>query len=116
MTFGAGVDWTLLIATVEKQGFALENIPSLPHINVIGSILTGTHGSGFNYPIHAKHVHEIEIIHGDGKLAKYTSSNTPNFERYLINLGSLGVVVSMSMALVPSYMVNKSKYEKVSWD
>ena len=46
VTFGAGVTYTQLIEALVKEGLALPNLPSLPHLNVVGSVVTGTHGSG----------------------------------------------------------------------
>lgn len=46
VTFGAGVTYTMLIKKLTEHKMALRNLPSLPHINVVGSVVTGTHGSG----------------------------------------------------------------------
>lgn len=46
VTFGAGVTFTMLIKALTEHKMALRNLPSLPHINVVGSVVTGTHGSG----------------------------------------------------------------------
>ena len=48
VTFGAGVTYADLIQYLTYEGLALENLPSLPHINIVGSIMTGTHGSGIH--------------------------------------------------------------------
>ena len=47
-TLGGGVTYSTLIKEVEKCGLAITNVPSLPHVNVIGSMITTTHGSGYN--------------------------------------------------------------------
>jgi len=44
VTFGAGVIYSELIKALEPHDLALMNIPSLPHITVVGSAITGTHG------------------------------------------------------------------------
>ena len=46
VTFGAGVNYTWLIEELAKHGRAIRNLPSLPHLNIVGSVSTGTHGSG----------------------------------------------------------------------
>ena len=48
VTFGAGVTYTDLIEALKAEHMAIANLPSLPHINVVGSIMTGTHGSGIH--------------------------------------------------------------------
>ena len=45
--FGSGITYSELIRYVDAAGKALPNLPSLPHINVVGSMITATHGSGF---------------------------------------------------------------------
>ena len=46
VTFGAGFTYTDLIKELRAKKMALHNLPSLPHLNVVGSVVTGTHGSG----------------------------------------------------------------------
>ena len=46
VTFGAGITYTQLIEALKAEKMALPNLPSLPHLNVVGSVMTGTHGSG----------------------------------------------------------------------
>jgi alditol oxidase len=48
VTFGAGWTYSDLIEELKKQKLALHNVPSLPHLNVVGSFMTGTHGGGAN--------------------------------------------------------------------
>ena len=92
------------------------NLPSLPHINVVGSMLTGTHGSGHKYQILTNNVTEFDIVFPDGTLKTLNSTTTPHFWNYLFNFGGLGVITSMSMVLVPKFMVNKSVYQDLYWD
>lgn len=49
VTFGAGFTYSKLIEVVAAKNLAIANLPSLPHINVVGSMITGTHGSGHKY-------------------------------------------------------------------
>ena len=46
VTFGAGITYTKLIEALVANDVAIPNVPSLPHLNVVGSVMTGTHGSG----------------------------------------------------------------------
>jgi len=48
VTFGAGITYSQLIAALAENKLALPNVPSLPHLNVVGSVVTGTHGSGID--------------------------------------------------------------------
>lgn len=48
VTFGAGFTYSALLKVLQAENMAIANLPSLPHINVAGSVVTGTHGSGVN--------------------------------------------------------------------
>ena len=108
--------YSKLIAVVAANNLAIENLPSLPHINVVGSMITGTHGSGHKYQILTNNVLAFDIVFPDGTLKTLTKDGTPHFENYLYNFGGLGVITSMTMRLVPSFMVSKSIYHNLQWD
>ena len=95
---------------------AIENLPSLPHINVVGSMITATHGSGHLHSILADRIISMDIIFPDGTLQTFTKNRTPHFKHYLINLGGLGIITSMTIKLVDKFMVNKSIYLDLPWD
>ena len=92
--FGAGMTYSNLIKEVDAQGLAIENLPSLPHINVVGGMITATHGSGINHRILANMVTEFDIVLADGTLKTFSKKETPNFSSYLINFGSIGVITA----------------------
>ena len=115
VTFEAGVTFTNLAYAVEKAGYALQNMASLPHIGVIGAVITATHGSGHKYPIMAKNIVAMDIVHADGQLVTYDRS-MPDFPHYLINFGALGIIVNATMLLEPNYHVAKGIYRNLSWE
>ena len=46
VTVGAGVTYGALAPYLQKNGYAVHNLASLPHVSVAGACATGTHGSG----------------------------------------------------------------------
>lgn len=108
--------YSKLIKAVDAAGLAIENLPSLPHINVVGSMITATHGSGHKYQILTTRVVAFDIVFADGTLKSLSRNTTPNFSTYLLNFGGLGVITSMTIRLVPTFMVSKSIYENLQWD
>ena len=46
VSFGAGLRYGELAGALEREGLALHNLASLPHISVAGAVATATHGSG----------------------------------------------------------------------
>src|SRR5258706_15063779 len=45
-SISANVRYSELCGILHREGFALHNLASLPHISVIGACTTATHGSG----------------------------------------------------------------------
>src|SRR5690242_2764432 len=45
-TVGGGVKYGQLCEQLDREGFALHNLASLPHISIAGACATATHGSG----------------------------------------------------------------------
>jgi len=114
--FGAGITFSKLIEEVDRNGAAIENLPSLPHINVTGAIITATHGSGHKNPIHADMVEEFEMMFADGSVKSFNKATSPYFKHYLLTMGGIGIFISMTIRLVPTFNVSKSIYQNLSWD
>jgi len=115
--FEPGITYSKLIkAVAEQPDLAIQNLPSLPHINVVGSMITATHGSGHKYQILTSRVTEFDIVYADGTLRTLNHKSSPDFWNHLINFGAIGVITSMTMKLEPKFMVNKSIYQDLKWD
>ena len=110
--FEAGYTYIQLANYLDELGFAITNFPSFPHINVIGSMVTGTHGSGFKYGIMASLVEEYTLLTADGELTTYTRGD-PDFDDLLVGFGFLGIVVSARVRVEKKYDVLKCVYKKI---
>ena len=88
-------------------------MPSLPHINVVGSMITTTHGSGHKYNILTLRITEFDLVLADGLLKTLNAMTNSNFGYYLVNLNGLGVITSITIVLVEKFMVNKSIYQNL---
>ena len=115
MTFGAGVTYTKLIEALKAEKLAIENLPSLPHLNVIGSVMTGTHGSGAGKTSMATYVTEIAFVDPNGKHRRLSRDNGLEFKRYLHSFGTLGIVYEMTMSVHPEFGVTKCIFKDVPW-
>lgn len=78
-------------------------------------MITATHGSGHNYQILASRVCEFEMVMADGTLEKFEKGHK-SFENLLVNFGSVGIITSMTMLLVPKFTVMKSIYQDLKWE
>ena len=110
--FGAGVTYSELIAALVKKQRALRNVPSLPHINVVGGMMTATHGAGYHQPIQAEHVVAFDVVHADGSLSQlHRDRDADVFWYYLHNLGaSLGIITRMTISIEPEFKIYKAIY------
>ncbi|WP_035775611.1 D-arabinono-1,4-lactone oxidase [Arthrobacter sp. H5] len=114
-TVGAGTRYGELAVELQSAGFALANLASLPHISIGGAIATGTHGSGDRNTSLAAAVVGLEFVTAGGELARYDAGD-PNFEGMVVNLGALGVVTEVTLAIEPTFEVAQSVFENLSWN
>lgn len=114
--FGAGMIYSDLIKAVLKEGLAIQNLPSLPHINIVGGMITSTHGSGPQHKILAARVLAMDVVLADGRLVTLSKEHTPNFSSYLLNFGAIGVITSMTILLERKFFVHKAIYENLKWE
>jgi xylitol oxidase len=106
----AGVRYGELAGFLDRHGFALPNLGSLPHISVAGACATGTHGSGNGNGILATAVRGQQLVTGDGELVELTPDQ-PDFAGTVVHLGALGVVTELTLALVPAFEIRQYVYE-----
>lgn len=110
VTVSAGLRYGEITAALQAQGLALHNLGSLPHISVAGACSTGTHGSGdTNRPL-ADAVNEITFVNATGELVTLTRED-PDFAGSIISLGALGVTVSLTLDVQPSYQISQVVYD-----
>jgi xylitol oxidase len=110
----AGVRYAELARHLEKKGFALPTLASLPHISVAGACVTATHGSGVRNGVLAVSVSELEIVTATGDLISISRDTLGNqFNGMVVNLGYLGIVVSLTLDLVPSFEISQRVYEQL---
>ncbi|MBV9379769.1 MAG: FAD-binding protein [Streptosporangiaceae bacterium] len=106
----AGMTYGQLAPRLDRQGFALPNLASLPHITVAGACATGTHGSGDGNGSLATAVSSLDMVTADGGLVTL-SRNEPGFAGAVVALGALGVVTSMTLDVVPAFRIRQWVYE-----
>lgn len=116
VTIEAGMRYGELGAWLHREGFALPNLASLPHISVAGAVATATHGSGNSLGNLATAVTALELITADGKLATLSrAANPKEFPGAVVNLGALGVVSKLTLAVEPTYEVRQQVFENLAW-
>ena len=109
-----GTTYGTLAVELQRQGYALHNLASLPHISVAGAIATGTHGSGDQNGSLATAVSALEIVTATGELLRVDRS-TPDFAGTVVALGALGIVTRVTLDIQPSFNVRQFVYENLPW-
>jgi len=99
-----------LAAALHRDGYALGNLPSLPHISLAGAHATGTHGSGVGNGCLATAVDEVELVTADGGL-RTLARGDPDFGAVVVGLGCFGVVTRTTLRVEPSYDVAQTVYD-----
>lgn len=114
VTIEGGMTCGRLGEQLHAAGFALHNMASLPHISFAGACLTATHGSGNQNGNLATAVAGMEIVTADGALKAFSRASTPGLlEGAAVSLGGLGVIVSLTLDIVPAFEVAQEVYENL---
>ena len=102
----AGLRYGELAGHLHRQGFALHNLGSLPHISVAGACATGTHGSGDGNRGLAAAVAALELVTADGELRilSRTGRAAAEFAGTVVGLGALGIVTRLWLDVEPAYL------------
>ena len=108
-----GLRYAEVARRIDRQGLALPNLGSLPHVTVAGACATGTHGSGVANQSLPAAVSGMQMVTADGELV---SIDRDGLDGAVVGLGSLGVVVALTLDLVPSFEVCTRVYEMLDLD
>ena len=114
VSFSAGLRYGELGVALEREGWALRNLASLPHISVAGAVATGTHGSGDRIGTLSRAVAGLELVTATGGIRSIGPVD-PEFDGAVVALGALGVVSRITLDIEPSYDVRQDVYEGLTW-
>jgi alditol oxidase len=115
VSVSGGASFHALNQGLDRQGWALAALASLPHISVAGAIATGTHGSGTQVQSLAGMVSALEMVQPDGELRRIQRGE-PDFEGSVVNLGALGVVARVTLDIVPTFDMWQVVWLDLPWD
>lgn len=115
VSVGAGISYRELQKELFKFGKVINNVPSFPHINVIGAIVNGSHGSGYKNGILATLVESFDFVTVSGESLHLTKDD-PLFWDVLVGYGYLGVVTRVVLTIEDSFDVIKCIYGPFSFD
>jgi xylitol oxidase len=114
VTVEAGVTYGMLCRELDRQGYAVHNMASLPHITVAGACATATHGSGEKNGNLATSVSRIEIVKADGSMVEFTRAANPDvFPGLVVGLGAIGIVSRITLEVEPAFEVSQQVYREI---
>lgn len=112
VSVGAGARYGQFAEELDRKGFALHNLASLPHISVAGACATATHGSGVSNGNLATAVSALEMVTPTGELINLSRKNNPTeFAGAVVGLGALGIVTKVTLDLQDSFQVRQDLFQ-----
>ena len=116
-TIEAGLSYGQLCPYLDREGWALHNLASLPHISVAGACSTATHGSGEKNGNLATAVAALEMVNANGDLVKLSRSQDGEaFRAAVVGLGALGVITTLTLDIQPRFTMKQYVYEDLPMD
>ncbi len=111
----SGLTYGELAPALHNQGWALNNLASLPHISIAGSISTGTHGSGMKNQNLANQVLSLDMVTAEGDL-RHVDRTNPAFKAIVVGLGLGGIVYQYELKIEPTYEIQQVVYPEIPLD
>ena len=111
----AGMRYGDVAVQLHENGWALDNLASLPHISIAGAIATGTHGSGMRNGTLASDVAAIEFVDGTGELVSLRRGDD-GFDGAVVNVGALGVATAVTLDIRPTFEVSQRVFTGLPWE
>jgi xylitol oxidase len=97
-----------------KNGYALPNLASLPHITVAGACATATHGSGVKNGNLSTAVSALEFVNAAGEVATLSKQKEGEaFYGAVVGLGALGIVTKVTLDLMPAFDMKQEVYRNL---
>ncbi|SHI34116.1 FAD-binding protein [Wenxinia saemankumensis] len=112
VTAGGGILHATLAEALQREGRALSNLASLPHISVVGAAATATHGSGSRIGGLAAQVAGLQIVDGTGRLREITRAGDSDLlDAIVVGIGALGIVTQVTLDTEPTYDIRQDVFE-----
>ena len=106
VTARSGTTLRALNAELDGLGLAMANLGDIDAQTLAGALSTGTHGTGARLGGLATQVEALELVLADGSVVTCSASSRPElFAAARVGLGALGVISTVTLRCVPSFML-----------
>lgn len=109
VTIDGGATYSDVAPVLNRAGFALRNVASLPNITIAGAVVTATHGSGDGNQNLAAAISGLKLVTASGEVASFSRADA-DFDGVVVGLGALGVICEMTLDIVPSFDIRQNVY------
>ncbi|GAA2455329.1 D-arabinono-1,4-lactone oxidase [Agromyces soli] len=111
VTLGAGTRLHRLPALLAPYGLALPNMGDIDRQSIAGATSTGTHGTGLGFGGLATQIVGAKLVTGTGELLTVDEASRPELlPAVRLGLGALGVLVELTLQLVPRYVLHADEH------
>lgn len=110
LTVNGAFTYGQICERLHSEGYAIQNMASLPHITLAGAISTATHGSGDSNGNLATVVSAMELVKADGERVTLTRADA-DFNGAVVGLGGVGVITKLTLDIVPAFVMQQEVYE-----
>lgn len=104
VTVDGGIRYHELAARLHRDGWALHNLPSVPHFSVVGACATATHGSGDTNGGLATAIRALELVDGRGEMV-VVEPGSEDLDGLAVAIGAAGIITSITLAVEPTFQV-----------
>lgn len=115
VTVDAGITYAQLCPVLDRAGWALFNLGSIPDFTIVGAVATATHGSGNTNRNLAASVAALEFVDATGALVRLARGDA-DFDGAVVGLGALGIVTTLTLDLVPRFEVRQNVYHGLDFE
>ncbi|MBG6183890.1 xylitol oxidase [Arthrobacter sp. CAN_A214] len=115
VSVSGGTRYGVLAEELQRRGYALHNLASLPHISVAGAVATATHGSGDANGNLATAVVGMDLVLASGEIRSVRRSSTADFDGMVVGLGALGIVSRLILRIEPAFGVRQDVFTDIPW-
>jgi xylitol oxidase len=115
VSVGAGCRYGEVAEHLQRAGWALANLASLPHISVAGAVMTGTHGSGDGNTTLSASVRALDVVGPEGDVTTLRRGD-PGFDGSVVSFGVLGVVTRLVLDIEPTFEVTSTQFTGLGWE
>jgi FAD-linked oxidoreductase len=93
--------------SLDRLGLAMANLGDIDSQTISGAVSTGTHGTGAKLGGLSAQVEALELVLADGSVVSCSANDNPDlFNAARLGLGALGVISTLTLRCVPSFVLH----------